>query len=335
MRRAGLPADAARCSGTRRPATCDGAVAVAGEAARHRRALRRPRPVRARRAVQGTSCVMEPGRSTRDCALLDEAMIAVTARRAVADRERDRLLRRDPGLPARVRAASRPGVDGGADAMVRAAAGHGRLHRPLHDAPRRAHVAARRVAGGAGRRPGGAGRAVPGERTRTAVEDALRVEGDVRRLRGELGAAEQAYASASRSGREPQPGLALLRLAQGDAGAAAAAIRRVLDETGSALRADRLLPASVEIMLAAGTSRRPRDGVCEAGAHRRGPREAGCWTRWSRWPAARSSWPRAMRRGAAPRFAGRGACGRSSTRRTRSLACGSLIGPRLSRARRP
>ena len=38
-------------------------------------------------------------------------------------------------------------------------------------------------------------------------------------------------------GREPQPGLALLRLAQGDTGAAAAAIRRALDEAGERPRA--------------------------------------------------------------------------------------------------
>jgi DNA-binding CsgD family transcriptional regulator len=52
--------------------------------------------------------------------------------------------------------------------------------------------------------------------------------------------------------REPQQGLALLRLAEGNGDAAAAAIRRVVGETGERLRRVRLLPAYVEIMLAVG-----------------------------------------------------------------------------------
>src|SRR5690606_5938593 len=47
------------------------------------------------------------------------------------------------------------------------------------------------------------------------------------RLRGDFEAAEDAYRDASRYGLEPQPGLALLRLRQGRARIAAAAIRRV------------------------------------------------------------------------------------------------------------
>ena len=57
---------------------------------------------------------------------------------------------------------------------------------------------------------------------------------------------------ARRAGRkEPQPGLALLRLAQGDTHAAVSAIRRIFGETTDALDRARLLPAYVEIMLAA------------------------------------------------------------------------------------
>jgi len=85
-----------------------------------------------------------------------------------------------------------------------------------------------------------------------AAGEALYVQGEVLRRQGDLAAAEQAYRTASRSGREPQPGLALLRLAQGDTGAAFAAIRRALDETGERRLRARLLPAAVEIMLAAG-----------------------------------------------------------------------------------
>jgi DNA-binding NarL/FixJ family response regulator len=75
-------------------------------------------------------------------------------------------------------------------------------------------------------------------------------QGEVHRLQGEFGAAETAYSEASRIGREPQPGLALLRLAQGNEGVAAAAIRRTLSETIMPLKRAALLPAFVEIMLA-------------------------------------------------------------------------------------
>ena len=44
---------------------------------------------------------------------------------------------------------------------------------------------------------------------------ALYQQAEVHRLRGEFAAAEEAYRSASQWGLEPQPGLALLRLAQG------------------------------------------------------------------------------------------------------------------------
>ncbi|MBP2368348.1 helix-turn-helix transcriptional regulator [Pseudonocardia parietis] len=72
------------------------------------------------------------------------------------------------------------------------------------------------------------------------------------RLRGENAAAERLYREANRVGREPQPGLALLRLAQGDVGAARAAIRRVVDEARDRAGRATLLPAYVEIMLVAG-----------------------------------------------------------------------------------
>jgi len=75
---------------------------------------------------------------------------------------------------------------------------------------------------------------------------------EVHRLLGEVEAAEDAYRLAGRWGQEPQPGLALLRLAQGRTGAAEAAIRRVLGETGDRLARARLLPAAVEILLATG-----------------------------------------------------------------------------------
>ena len=77
-------------------------------------------------------------------------------------------------------------------------------------------------------------------------------QGELHRLQGDFAAAEQAYREASRSGVEPQPGLALLRLAQGRRDAAVAAISRVVAEASDPLARTRLLPAQVEIMLATG-----------------------------------------------------------------------------------
>jgi DNA-binding NarL/FixJ family response regulator len=77
-------------------------------------------------------------------------------------------------------------------------------------------------------------------------------QGEVHRLRGELGEAEGSYRKASQHGYEPQPGLALLRLSEGKRDVAAAAIRRVLSEAPQARARAALLPAYIEIMLAAG-----------------------------------------------------------------------------------
>jgi DNA-binding CsgD family transcriptional regulator len=85
----------------------------------------------------------------------------------------------------------------------------------------------------------------------TAAE-ALYREGEVHRLRGDFSAAEEAYGNARRRGCEPQPGLALLRLAQGKREAAAAAIRRIVGETAEPAKRAGILPAYVEIMLAVG-----------------------------------------------------------------------------------
>lgn len=85
---------------------------------------------------------------------------------------------------------------------------------------------------------------------RRAVAAALYQEAEVHRLRGEFAAAEQAYRSASQEGWEPQPGLALLRVAQGRTDAAETAIRRVVSATTDPLQRAKLLPAYVDIMLA-------------------------------------------------------------------------------------
>jgi DNA-binding CsgD family transcriptional regulator len=75
-------------------------------------------------------------------------------------------------------------------------------------------------------------------------------QGEVHRLRGEFAEAEQAYLAASKHACDPQPGLALLRLAQGRNAAAVAAIHRLDGATTDRLQRARLLPAMVEILLA-------------------------------------------------------------------------------------
>jgi ATP/maltotriose-dependent transcriptional regulator MalT len=85
-----------------------------------------------------------------------------------------------------------------------------------------------------------------------AAAKASYLRAEVRRLRGELPAAEEGYREASRLGLEPQPGLALLRLAQGNLEAAVAGIRRSLSETSERLARAGVLPAAIEIMIAAG-----------------------------------------------------------------------------------
>ena len=90
-------------------------------------------------------------------------------------------------------------------------------------------------------------------------------QGEVHRLRGALDVAEGAYREASRCGFEPQPGLALLRLAQGEVDVATAAIRRAVGETTQPLKRVGLLSAYVEIMLAAGELERARGACRELG----------------------------------------------------------------------
>jgi DNA-binding CsgD family transcriptional regulator len=88
-----------------------------------------------------------------------------------------------------------------------------------------------------------------GSRGAEATADAHYREGEIHRLRGDFADAEQAFKAASQRGREPQPGLALLRLQQGQKDAALAAIRRVLAETAGTLARASFLPAAVRIFV--------------------------------------------------------------------------------------
>jgi len=76
--------------------------------------------------------------------------------------------------------------------------------------------------------------------------------GGVRRILGDLDAAEASYERAVGYGYEPQPGLALLWLARGRTTAALGAVRRLLAEPRDPVHRSQLLPGSVEVLLASG-----------------------------------------------------------------------------------
>jgi DNA-binding NarL/FixJ family response regulator len=96
-----------------------------------------------------------------------------------------------------------------------------------------------------------------------ALAAACVIEGDLLRLFGDFQGAETAYQRASEYGRDPQPGLALLRLAQGRLDAADAMMRRTLDEAQDPISRARLLAAYVEIMLATGDTTSARGAAEE------------------------------------------------------------------------
>ncbi len=89
------------------------------------------------------------------------------------------------------------------------------------------------------------------------------LQGELHRLVGDLGDAERLFREANELGYEPQPGLALLRMAQGKPDAAAAAMRRAVGESTQPARRVRLLPAYVEIALAIGELDRADAAVAE------------------------------------------------------------------------
>jgi class 3 adenylate cyclase len=75
--------------------------------------------------------------------------------------------------------------------------------------------------------------------------------GEVRLHMGDLAGAEDAFRQAHELGRTPQPGLGLLRLAEGKADAAFSSIRRALDDPSlDRLHRARLIPGLVEAALA-------------------------------------------------------------------------------------
>jgi DNA-binding CsgD family transcriptional regulator/tetratricopeptide (TPR) repeat protein len=89
-------------------------------------------------------------------------------------------------------------------------------------------------------------------RDATVLGAAFYLRGELHRLSGALDHASDAYRQANELGREPQPGLALLRVAQGKLEPASAAIRRVVDEARGPIARSRVLGAFVEIMCLTG-----------------------------------------------------------------------------------
>ena len=97
--------------------------------------------------------------------------------------------------------------------------------------------------------------------------EAYYVAGELCRLYGDFVGAEKAYRRAHELGRQPQPGLALVRLAQGQSDTALAALRRALDGGASApLTRARLLAALVEAELRAGNLAAARAAVDDLAA---------------------------------------------------------------------
>jgi DNA-binding CsgD family transcriptional regulator len=85
-----------------------------------------------------------------------------------------------------------------------------------------------------------------------AAGSAFYQEGELHRLTGRFVESEAAYVQAGALGRNPQPGLALLRLAQGRVDSAYSTIKRVLSESRDPMERASILPACVDIMIEAG-----------------------------------------------------------------------------------
>jgi DNA-binding NarL/FixJ family response regulator len=98
---------------------------------------------------------------------------------------------------------------------------------------------------------------------KAAVGPAFYRKAEMHRLRGEFAEAEHAYREASQWERSPRPGLALLRLAQGETHSAYGLIRQVVEEAAEPARRAEILAAYVEIALAAGELKAARASANE------------------------------------------------------------------------
>jgi DNA-binding CsgD family transcriptional regulator len=96
-----------------------------------------------------------------------------------------------------------------------------------------------------------------------AAGEAFYQEGELHRLTGRIAEAEAAYVQAGTLGRNPQPGLALLRIAQGRRDSAYTTIKRVLSESHSPMELAAILPAFVDIAIESGDLERARSAASE------------------------------------------------------------------------
>ncbi|MGZ5353559.1 MAG: LuxR C-terminal-related transcriptional regulator [Actinomycetota bacterium] len=87
--------------------------------------------------------------------------------------------------------------------------------------------------------------------------------GEIRRRVGDLAGAEAAFERAQELGDDPQPGLALVRLSQGNADAARSALRLALSGAFHPPARARLLAAQVEAAVAAGAIDEARESASE------------------------------------------------------------------------
>lgn len=87
--------------------------------------------------------------------------------------------------------------------------------------------------------------------------------GEIRRRRGDRAGAADAFRRAAERGFDPQPGLALLRLDEGDLAGARASIRRALADPAGLVQESRglILPVAVTVELAAGDVETAREAV--------------------------------------------------------------------------
>ena len=197
-------------------------------------------------------CLIYLGEIDEGVALLDEAMVAVGAKRGVADRDGRCVLHGDRRLPRTVRRSAvrkngpLPSATGAKPSPNSCCTeGECLVHRAeimlLHgtwtDALRELEQALARLSDPAGQR---------------TLGPASYLRGELHRLRGDFEEADAFFRMAHEAGRRPQPGVALLRLAQGRVDVADATIRRTLGESEDPLTRGRLLGAFVEIVLAAG-----------------------------------------------------------------------------------
>jgi ATP/maltotriose-dependent transcriptional regulator MalT len=99
-----------------------------------------------------------------------------------------------------------------------------------------------------------------------ALGAAFYVRAELYRLRGEFVEAEQTYRQAHQYGRQPQPGLAQMRLAQGRVDEACGALRLSLDEADDTVTRSRLLAPYVDMLLVRGDVAAARDAAAELSA---------------------------------------------------------------------